>query len=162
MSDQGGGNRGGKPRGGRGRPWFRPRGDSQRGDGGRGNNQGGDRANGGERAAGGEPGIETTVRTPPPPCPLCGKPVTDILSALIDRTSSQPAHFDCVLSSVSEAEKPQAQERVVYLGSGVFAVVETDPRSPQKFQVKRKIQYEPREGRPEWRKGLDRVVIRKP
>jgi hypothetical protein len=154
MSDQGGENKGGqKAQGRRGRPWFRQRGGENRGNGG----QGAERVEGGEEGG----GVETIVRTPPPACPLCGKPVTDILSALSERASGSPAHFDCVLASLTEAERPQGEERITYLGAGVFAVVETDPRNPQRFQIKRKIQYEPRDARPDWRKGLDRIVIRK-
>jgi hypothetical protein len=162
MSDQGGENKGGqKAQGRRGRPWFRQRGGEGRGPAdNRGNGDGRDReAERSEGAADG--GVETIVRTPPPACPLCGKPVTEILSALSERASGSPAHFDCVLASLTEAERPQCQGRITYLGAGVFAVVESDPRNPQRFQIKRKIQYEPRDVRPEWRKGLDRVVIRK-
>jgi hypothetical protein len=166
MSDQGGGNRNGqRPQGRRGRPWFRPRpgspgqepAGSREGAEGRGESAGRQNAPGG----GTEEGFETIVRTPPPACPICGKPVSDILSAITERASSSPAHFDCVLSSLAEAEKPQANERLVYLGAGVFAVVEADQRNPQKFQVKRKIQYEAKEARPDWRKSLDRIVIRR-
>jgi hypothetical protein len=158
MSDQGAGNRngGGNGQGRRGKPWFRPRGGDQ-GQGGQRDRRQARPQRPSERE---DAGFETVVRTPPPQCPVCGKPVTDILCALTERESSLPAHFDCILASLSAAEKLMPQERLVYLGSGSFAVVEADPRNPQRFQIKRKLQYEPREGRPDWRKGLDRVVIR--
>jgi hypothetical protein len=97
---------------------------------------------------------------PTPDCPICGKPINDIPSALAEKASKQPAHFDCVLASLVEAEKPGPQERVVYLGSGAFAVVEGNPQTPQKFSIVRKIQYEDREAKPDWRKDLNRAVVR--
>jgi hypothetical protein len=98
--------------------------------------------------------------SPPPDCPMCGKPVTDISSALAEKASKAPAHFDCVLNALVESEKPGAQERLVYLGSGCFAVVEGNPQTPQKFTIVRKIQYEERDSKPDWRKDQNRAVIR--
>jgi hypothetical protein len=98
--------------------------------------------------------------SPPPDCPLCGKPIMDISSALAEKASKAPAHFDCVLNSLSEIEKLGSQERLVYLGCGSFAVVEGNPQTPQKFAIIRKIQYEERDSKPDWRKDLNRAVIR--
>jgi hypothetical protein len=145
MSDQGGANSGGqRPQGRRGRPWFKGRGKGE------------------PSAPREEPRSEfqTLVRTPPPTCPICEKPVADILSALTERQSGEPAHFECVQSRIAEGEALGPQERVVYLGAGAFAVAETDPKNPQRIMIKRKVQYEERDKRAEWRKSLDRVVIR--
>lgn len=97
---------------------------------------------------------------PPPDCPLCGKPIADVSSALAEKASKAPAHFDCVLASLAEAESPGPQQRLVYLGSGCFALVEGNPQTPQKFTIVRKIQYEERDSKPDWRKDLNRAIVR--
>ncbi len=116
-----------------------------------------------QRAPQREVQIQVVIPSPPfpsPDCPLCGKPINDIPAALAERASKAPAHFDCVLASLVEQEKPSAKERVVYLGSGSFAVVEVNPQNQQKFTIIRKIQYEEKENKPEWRLGLNRAIVR--
>ena len=35
-------------------------------------------------------------------CPKCGQPITDISSAITDKESGKPAHFDCILNQVNQ------------------------------------------------------------
>jgi len=82
-----------------------------------------------------------------PACPLCGKPVYDLFTALsASRDTGEPAHFDCVLERVNASESLAAEEKLVYLGSGAFGVVEYKDRdkSESAFLVKRRIQWEKR------------------
>jgi len=91
----------------------------------------------------------------PPTCPLCGKPVYDLSTALSSgKEEGEPAHFDCVLDRVAAAEPLEPGEKVVYLGSGSFAVVVFKDRSESSFTVKRRIQWEKEGEKKEWRKGL--------
>jgi hypothetical protein len=98
--------------------------------------------------------------TPPKTCPLCQKSIFDISSAIIEKNTKEPAHFDCVMRNLVEAERPGQNERVAYIGSGNFAVVENDPTNNRRVIIKRKIQYEDKENKPEWRVGLDQTKIR--
>lgn len=100
------------------------------------------------------------VTMPQSDCPLCGKPIGEGSSALTERQTKLPAHFDCVLAAIAAQERLEGQERIVYLGSGGFAVIEGDQRSPSRFTIKRKIQYEDKEARPSWRADQDRSIIR--
>ena len=60
-----------------------------------------------------------------PACPLCGKPVYDLSTAIAaSREAADPAHFDCVLERVNASESISPGEKLVYLGSGSFGVVE--------------------------------------
>jgi hypothetical protein len=100
-------------------------------------------------APGTDEGRESTI------CPLCGKPVYDLSTALSSsQENGEPAHFDCVLDRVTAAETLESGERIVYLGSGGFAVVTFKDRSETAFTVKRRIQWEKEGEKKDWRKGL--------
>ncbi|HUW41057.1 MAG TPA: hypothetical protein VMV90_08585 [Rectinemataceae bacterium] len=88
-------------------------------------------------------------------CPLCGKPVYDLATALCaNKDGCEPAHFDCVLERVQAAESISPQERLVYLGSGNFGVIEFKDKSESAFVVKRKIPWETEGEKKDWRKSL--------
>jgi hypothetical protein len=90
-----------------------------------------------------------------PSCPLCGKPVYDLSTALAaGREAGDPAHFDCVLERVAASENLASGEKIVYLGSGAFGVVEFKDKNESHFAVKRRIQWEKEGEKKDWRKGL--------
>jgi hypothetical protein len=90
-----------------------------------------------------------------PGCPVCGEPVLELSSALTHRQSGRPAHFDCVVKELREANPLGPQERLCYLGGGVFGVltwkVEGNPAS---FVIKRRIPYEDPHTPQEWKQQL--------
>ena len=94
-------------------------------------------------------------RAEAPICPLCQKPVYDLSSAIgSDRETGLPAHFDCVYERVSAAETLAAGEKLVYLGSGGFAVVEFRDGRENAFVVKRRIPWEKEGEKKDWRKAI--------
>lgn len=160
---QGGGQgrRFGKRRGFRGRPRHDKPGEGQDRQGAQAQGQGqGPQARGAQprgavpepdyaSAPGTDEGRESTT------CPLCGKPVYDLSTALSSsQENGEPAHFDCVLDRVTAAETLESGEKIVYLGSGGFAVVTFKDRSETAFAVKRRIQWEKEGEKKDWRKGL--------
>lgn len=60
---------------------------------------------------------------PVPNCPWCGKPIRDISSAIADKDSGVPVHFDCVLSRIAFGEKLDEGDSVSYIGGGRFGVI---------------------------------------
>jgi hypothetical protein len=142
--DEGQGRRGGRHRGFRGRH--------------------GGRAGGNEAAPGGN--REDQNRNPKteegreaPLCPICGKAVYDLSTAIAaSREAADPAHFDCILERVTASESLASGEKIVYLGSGSFAVVEFKDKSESAFSVKRRIQWEKEGEKKEWRKGISSRV----
>lgn len=84
-------------------------------------------------------------------CPICGKPVKELSSAITERQSDKPAHFDCILKQLEAAEPPKEKEKYCYLGNGVFGVVKEE-QSTLGFSIVRKIQYEKNDEIPLWRK----------
>jgi hypothetical protein len=90
-----------------------------------------------------------------PACPLCGKPVYDLSTALAaNKEGGEPAHFDCVLERVAAAETLDSGEKLVYLGSGSFAVVEFKDKNENAFAVRRRISWEKEGEKKEWRRNL--------
>lgn len=108
----------------------------------------------------------------PVECSFCGKPVTDVASALADRTTDKPVHFDCVLDYLAEHETLSAGQSISYIGQGRFAVISSKvPASVQgtsaagvaaaglvaagapspRFVIERIIEWEPRDKKYEWR-----------
>ncbi len=88
-------------------------------------------------------------------CPMCGEPVTDIASALTDKNTGNPVHFDCALHQVEETETLGQNEKVAYIGQGRFGVLYFEnPRDQRKFTIKKIIEWEDREKKSEWRDEL--------
>lgn len=92
---------------------------------------------------------------PTPDCPICGKPVRELASALTHRASRQPAHFDCIVRELRDSTEIAPQEKLCYLGAGSFGILEFRlPGGPSKFVIKKRIQYEEKELPQEWKKPL--------
>jgi len=110
-----------------------------------------------------QPGAPESAAEPPrvnPPmeCGFCHKPIYDLSTALADRESGGPVHFDCALQRVTDRESLASGERLVYIGSGVFAVVEYKDRSETAFTVKRRLPFEEEGKKQDWRRALSARV----
>jgi hypothetical protein len=110
-----------------------------------GNRQEGDKPGQGDRFGGNQPAVV---------CPVCGKQVIDLHTAIADRDSGGPIHFDCALERVAAAERLGPNEKIIYSGGGCFAVVEYRGASETAFVVKRRIPFEKEGAKHEWRTTL--------
>ncbi|HOT62625.1 MAG TPA: hypothetical protein PLU93_07150 [Treponemataceae bacterium] len=158
MNENNGENRGRRDRNRRHRGGSQGRGQGQRQDG---RNAGGGRDGKDARDSRGrrpesrpskpqEPIILPTL--PTPVCARCGQPIEDVTSALADKATGTPVHFDCVLSFLNGAETLGQNEKIVYVGQGRFAVMFFEnPVDTRKFKIVRMIEWESRESRAEWR-----------
>jgi len=83
---------------------------------------------------------------------MCGKPITELSTALADKDTGVPVHFDCVLEQLQKTEKLSADQKIVYIGQGRFGVV-VFPQShdSRNFSIQRVIEWEPRDKKIEWR-----------
>jgi hypothetical protein len=127
--------------------------------------------------------IPPKINTEPLPvseCHWCGKPIRDISSAIADKDTGGPVHFDCVAARISFGEKLEKGDSVAYIGAGRFGIVSfgsagTSPRyspdgpsqDPGKsenlsevqdnslatrgFVIKKIIEWENKDKRAEWR-----------
>jgi len=90
-----------------------------------------------------------------PDCPVCGKPVRELASALTHRVSRVPAHFDCVVRELRDSNEMNPQEKLCYLGGGTFGILEFRPSGgPSRFVIKKRIPYEEKEAPQDWKKPL--------
>ena len=86
-------------------------------------------------------------------CIRCGLPITDAHSAFSERNSGEPVHFDCVMSELSEQEKPEIGDVLSYIGGGRFGIIHfNNGKGDQKnFTIKKILEWEDKEKRAEWR-----------
>jgi hypothetical protein len=90
-----------------------------------------------------------------PDCPWCGKQITDITTAISDKDSGLPVHFDCVLARISEAEKLEANDTVCYIGGGRFGIVHyNNPPDMRDFTIKKILEWEAKENVKDWRRPI--------
>lgn len=94
-------------------------------------------------------------KLPTPVCARCGQPIQDITSALADKGTGAPVHFDCVVEFLTGAENLGTNEKIVYIGQGRFAVMFFEnPQDTKKFRIVRTIDWESRETKAEWRADI--------
>lgn len=91
-------------------------------------------------------------------CGYCQKPIYDLSTALADPESGNPVHFDCALQRVIDRETLAPGEKIVYIGSGVFAAVEFKDRGENSFTVKRRFAFEEEGKKQDWRRALSSRV----
>lgn len=85
-------------------------------------------------------------------CAKCGEPIADLSSAIADKNSGAPVHFDCVLEEVKSKEKLGENEKVSYIGQGRFAVIHFDNMRDQRhFNIVKIIEWESRDAVYDWR-----------
>ena len=90
-----------------------------------------------------------------PNCAHCGKPIAELSTALADRSSGEPVHFDCVLNILNQSEKLQDGEKITYIGQGRFAIVKFPvPHDFRNFNIVRVIEWEPKDKKYSWREDI--------
>ena len=89
-----------------------------------------------------------------PECPICNQSVKFLLTAISVGEDNSPAHFDCVLNKLTETEQLGPKEKITYIGNGNFAVV--SGKSGKDLVIKKKIEFEGKESKGEWRKRISR------
>jgi hypothetical protein len=88
-------------------------------------------------------------------CPVCGKPIEDLTSAISDKTTGHPVHFDCILEKLNKSEMVGGNDKIAYIGQGRFAVLHFDnPRDLKSFKIVKTIEWESRERKLDWREEM--------
>ena len=92
---------------------------------------------------------------PAPDCLWCGKPIKDISTAISDKSSGSPVHFDCVIERISKTEVIENNDVVCYIGGGRFGIVHyNNPPDNMGFKIKKIFEWESVENRNEWRQNI--------
>ena len=85
-------------------------------------------------------------------CPKCGNVITDVTSALSDKHTGQPVHFECVFNEIEKNENLGQNEKIAYIGQGRFGVLYYENiRDQRHFTIKKIIEWEDKDKKPEWR-----------
>ncbi len=88
-------------------------------------------------------------------CPLCSQAITDMSSAIAEKSSGKPVHFECVMARLSETEKVGQNEKIAYIGQGRFGILYFEnPRDQRHFTIKKIIDWEEKDKKPEWREEM--------
>ena len=102
------------------------------------------------------------IQTPVFQCPFCGENIRDLKTAIARREDGEPSHFDCVVKAISKIEELQKDEKIWYLGNGSFGIVKERPNSrSNKFFVRKRIQYEDKEKKIDWRKNISEEMLKR-
>jgi len=90
-----------------------------------------------------------------PDCPWCGKQIKDITTAITDKESGRPVHFDCVLARITEMENLETNDSVCYIGGGRFGVIHyNNPPDTRDFSIKKIFEWEAKDNNSEWRRPI--------
>lgn len=88
-------------------------------------------------------------------CSHCGIVINDMSSAINGRKGEGPMHFDCALEELSKTEKLEDGDKISYIGQGRFGIVNyPNPHDIKHFSIKRIIEWENKESKPEWRNKI--------
>ena len=87
-----------------------------------------------------------------PVCEYCGLPIADLATAVENKKTGKPIHFDCAVGILSEQEKLSEGERITYIGQGRFGILYfANPHDMKHFTIKKIIDWEDKDKKPEWR-----------
>ena len=88
-------------------------------------------------------------------CSKCNEPIQDIATAIAEKETGYPVHFDCVLKFLQSIEILEKNEKIIYIGQGRFAVVVFENfNDTQNFTIVRIIEWEEKEQKYEWRESI--------
>ena len=89
-------------------------------------------------------------------CNRCGKSIADINSALIDKKTGEPVHFDCAITELAEQETLEEGDVLSYIGGGRFGIVHFNSGrgESRSFTIKKIVEWEDKEKRVEWRSTI--------
>jgi len=90
-----------------------------------------------------------------PDCPWCGKQIKDITTAISDKDTGLPVHFDCVLLRIAEMENLELNDSVCYIGGGRFGIIHyNNLPDTRDFSIKKILEWENKDGNSEWRRPI--------
>jgi len=90
-----------------------------------------------------------------PDCPWCQRPIKDITTAICEKETGSPVHFDCVLARIVETENLEHNDSVCYIGGGRFGIVHyNNPPDTRDFTIKKILEWENKDINKEWRRPI--------
>ncbi len=88
-------------------------------------------------------------------CAICGKPISEITTAITDSEAEKVMHFDCVVESLQKQESLGPNDKIAYIGQGRFGVIYYENIHDTKhFKIKKIIDFESKEKKLPWREEM--------
>ncbi|UTC66082.1 MULTISPECIES: hypothetical protein [unclassified Treponema] len=92
-------------------------------------------------------------------CTKCGEIIQDLSSAIADKESGLPVHFDCVIEFLKNAEELKTGEEIIYIGNGNFAVAYFEnPKIRKNFKIIKLIEWEDKNKLYQWKKDISELT----
>lgn len=92
-------------------------------------------------------------------CEKCGKEIKDLNTALSDKNTGNPIHFDCILEFIKDSEEIKENEEVIYIGSGNFAIVTFEnPKIRKSFKIVKHIEWEEKNELHAWKDEIKELA----
>ena len=105
-----------------------------------------------------EPALKK-IEYPEYKCTKCGEIIQDLNSAIADKESGQPVHFDCVIGFLKKAEELKEGEEIIYIGNGNFAVAYFEnPKIRKNFKIIKLIEWEDKNQLYQWKKDISELT----
>lgn len=105
-----------------------------------------------------EPALKK-IEYPEYKCTKCGEVIQDLSSAISDKESGLPVHFDCVIEFLRKAENLKEREEVIYIGNGNFAVAYFEnPKIRKNFKIIKLIEWEDKNKLYQWKKDISELT----
>lgn len=102
--------------------------------------------------------IYSKIEWPKTVCEKCGKEIKELNTALSDKNTGKPIHFDCVLEFIKNSEQIKEDEEVIYIGNGNFAIVTFEnPKIRKSFKIVKSIEWEERNKIYQWKDGVKKL-----
>ncbi|ADK31070.1 hypothetical protein R4M03_07450 [Brachyspira pilosicoli] len=80
-------------------------------------------------------------------CPICNEPIYIPEEGIMHNVTNKLAHFECILKEIksNNEEEMEENDKIVYLGSGTFGIIQERKNSKgTKLFVRKRINYENR------------------
>ncbi|MCL1814471.1 MAG: hypothetical protein FWG27_01435 [Treponema sp.] len=89
-------------------------------------------------------------------CCRCGHSIADSHTALKDKHTGEPVHFDCVMTELAEQEILETGDSLSYIGGGRFGIVHFNngKGESRNFTIKKIFEWEDKEKKAEWRGAI--------
>ena len=99
------------------------------------------------------------IKYPEYKCTKCGEIIQDLSSAIADKESGLPVHFDCVIEFLKKAEELKEGEEIIYIGNGNFAVAYFEnPKVRKNFKIIKLIEWEDKNKLYQWKKDISELT----
>ena len=103
--------------------------------------------------------VYSKIEWPSAICEKCGKEIKDLNTALSDKNTGNPIHFDCILEFIKNTEEIKENEEVIYIGNGNFAIVTFEnPKTRKNFKIIKSIEWELKNENHQWKDEIKKLA----